>query len=134
MADITKKFSDFKSKEEKKFDKTKEYKTLSDDMTVLNKLEDGSFEKIKGSVDIVQVTGIITDEEEIKKIEENFTLDTSILIKDIKRGNTLWLTALLQRTSGSSINSQTMGVVKVRVVDYFYGLSKLNTLKNNPNK
>ncbi len=108
--------------------KIKKFKELSDDITVLSKLEDGSYEQIKEPINVLQVTGLITDEEEIKKITEAFTLDTSVVIKDIKRGDILYLTALLERTSGSSINSQKLGVVKVRVVDYYWGLSKLNTL------
>ena len=128
MTDITKKFSDFQAKKEKKFDKNKEYEPLSDDMLVLAQMEDGNFKKIEGGIDIIQITGIAS-QDEIKKIEENFTLDTSILIKNIKRGYIIWLTALLQRTSGSSINSQTMGVVKARIVDYFFGLNKLNQIK-----
>jgi hypothetical protein len=109
--------------------KIKKYKDLSDDIVALSKLEDGTYEEIKEPVSILQVTGMITDPEEIKQIEEAFTLDTSLAIKDIKRGDILWLTALLERTSGSSINSQKLGVVKVRVVDYFFGLNKLNQVK-----
>lgn len=129
MADITKKFDDFKNKEIKKFDKTKTYEPLSDDIVVLNKLDTGEYEEIEEPIEIVQITGMITDEDEIKMLEESFVLDTSITIKDIKRGDTLWMTALLQRTSGSSINSQKLGVVKVRVVDYYWGLNKLNQIK-----
>lgn len=132
MADITKKFNDFKNKEIKKFNKTKTYEPLSDDITILNKLDTGEYEEIKEPVEIVQITGMITDEEEIKKLnklDENFTLDTSLTIKDIKVGQIIWLTALLQRTSGSSINSQKLGVVQVRVVNFYYGLNKLNQIK-----
>jgi hypothetical protein len=132
MADITKKFEDFKKKQDKKFDKTQEFEPLSNDIVAMNKLDTGDYEVIDEPVDILQVTGIITDPDEISKIEENFTMDTSVNIKDVKRGQILWLTAMLQRTSGTSINSQKLGVVKVRVVDYFYGLSKLNQI--NPNK
>jgi hypothetical protein len=129
MADITKKFDDFKNKEIKKFDKTKTYEPLSDDIIALNKLDTGEYEEITEPIEIVQITGMITDEEEIKQLEESFVLDTSVTIKDIKRGDTIWMTALLQRTSGSSINSQKLGVVKVRVVDYYWGLNKLNQIK-----
>ena len=109
--------------------KIKKFKDLSDDITVLSKLEDGSYEKVNEPVNILQVTGMITDEEEIKKIAEAFTLDTSLTIRDVKRGQIIWLTALLERTSGSSINSQKLGVVKCRVVDYYFGLNKLNQVK-----
>ena len=132
MSDITKKFDDFKEKEVKKFDKTKEYQPLSDDVTALAKLDTGEYEEIKGPVTITQILGVVTDPEEIKEIEnavkENVTLDTSIIVKDIKRGQILWLTALLERTNTSSWNAQNIGVIKVRVVDYFIGLNKLRTL------
>lgn len=126
MADTIKKFDDFLNKKVKKFDKDKTYNPLSTDIVALSKLDDGTYEEIKEPIDIIQITGIISDEDELKKLEENFTLDTSLAIKDIKRGDIIWLTALLQRTSGSSINSQKLGVVKCRVVDYYLGLNKLN--------
>jgi len=110
-----------------KVKKFKEFDKLADDITALSKNEDGSFEKITEPINILQVTGMITDEEEIKKIKEGFNLDTSLTIKDtVKRGDIIYLTALLERSGGSSINSQKLGVLKVRVVDYYLGLNKLN--------
>lgn len=129
MKDKIVKFDKFLQKKQKDFDKEKEYKTLSDDVVALSKLDDDTYEEIKEPVNILQITGMVTDEEEIKKIKESFTLDTSVTIKDIKRGDILWLTALLEKSSGSARNPQTWGVVKVRVVDYYYGLNKLQTLK-----
>ena len=110
--------------------KIKKFKDLSDDVVVLSKLDDGTYEEIKEPINILQVTGLITDEEEIKKISEAFTLDTSLTIRDVKRGQILWLTCLLERTSGSTINSQKLGVVKCRVIDYYWGLNKLNQVKS----
>ena len=134
MSDITKKFDDFKKKEIKKFDKTKIYEPLSDDIVALNKLDTGEYEEIKEPIEIVQITGMITDEEEIKKLEntiklkEGITVDSSLIIKDVRRGQIIWLTAILQRTSGSSINSQKLSVIKCRIVDYYWGLNKLNQI------
>ena len=126
MSDITTKFEDFKKKQ-------KENKPLSDDITVLSKLDSGEYEPIKGGVDILQIIGVINDEKEIesieKSIDENFSLDTSITVKDIKRGDIIYLTALLQKTKGQSFNSQSLGVVKARIVDYYIGISKLNQIK-----
>ena len=48
MADITKKFDDFKAKKVKDFAKNKEFQPLSDDIIAIKELEDGSIEKIKG--------------------------------------------------------------------------------------
>jgi len=133
MGDITKKFDDFKNKEVKKFDKDKEYQPLSDDVTAMAKLDNGEYKEIEGPVNITQITGVVTDPEEIKEIEkavkENVTLDTSLVLKDIKRGQIFYLTALLEKAKTSSWNAQTMGVVKVRVVDYYYGLNKLRTIR-----
>ena len=133
MGDITSKFDDFKNKEAKKFDKTKEYQPLSDDVIALAKLDTGEYEEIEGAVNITQITGIVTDPEEIKEIEsavkENVTLDTSLILKDVKRGQIIYLTALLEKSKTASWNSQTMGVVKCRIVDYYYGLNKLRTIK-----
>ena len=74
------------------------------------------------------------DPNEIKNIEktikENLTIDTSLNLKSVKRGEILWLTALLQKDNKSqTLNSQTLGVVKVRVIDFFVGLNKLNQIK-----
>jgi len=107
----------------KEFEKKNE---LSDGITALTKLEDGEYEKIEEPIKIIKVMGIITDENEILKIEEAFQIDTSLTIKNIKRGDIIWLTALLEKpNSVTSWNAQTLGVVKCRIVDYFYGLNKL---------
>lgn len=133
MSDITKKFYDFKEDKTKKFDKEKEFQPLSDDIIALSKLDNGDYKKVKGPVEIVQITGVITDEDEIKKLDEiagGPVLNTDISLKQVKRGDTIWLTALLQKPSNSTVyNSQTMSVIKARIVDIYYGLNKLNQMK-----
>jgi hypothetical protein len=64
--------------------KIKKFKDLSDDIVALSKLDDGTYEEIKEPITILQITGLITDEKELNKIEEAFTLDTSLSIKNIK--------------------------------------------------
>ena len=133
MSDITTKFDDFKNKKIKKFDKEKEFQPLSDDIIAISKLDNGDYKKITEPVKIVQITGVITDEEEIKKLDEiagGPILNTDISLKQVKRGDTIWLTALLQKPSSSTVyNSQTMSVIKARIVDIYYGLNKLNQMK-----
>jgi len=120
-----------------KMSKIKKYKdfdgkdNLSNDIIVLSKDENGNFEKIDEPINILQITGVVTDEEDLKKIDEAFTLDTSVVVKDVKRGDILYLTCLLEKSSGSARNAQNWGILKVRVVEYFYGLNKLNTLIKN---
>lgn len=134
MADIIKKFNDFENNKLKKFNKNGTYEPLSDDIIKMNNIvvkseDDENYEVVKEPVNVLQITGMITDPEEIKKIDEAFTLDTSVVIKDIKRGDILYLTALLEKTTTTSRNPQNWGVVKVRVVDYYWGLNKLNQLR-----
>jgi hypothetical protein len=133
MSDITTKFDDFKAKKVKDFAKNKEFSPLSDDIIAVKELEDGSIEKIKGPIEIVQVTGIITDEEKIKKLNEiagGPVLNTDLSLKQVKRGDTIWITALLQKPSSSAVyNTQTIGVLKCRISDIYYGLNILNTIK-----
>ncbi len=134
MADLIKKFNDFENKKQKKFNKNGTYDSLSDDIITVNNIvvkseDDENYEVVKEPVNILQVTGMITDTDEIKKIDEAFTLDTSVVIKDIKRGDILYLTALLEKSTTTSRNPQNWGVVKVRIVDYYWGLNKLNQLR-----
>jgi hypothetical protein len=133
MPDITTKFDDFKNKKVKKFDKEQEFQPLSDDILAISKLDNDDYEKIKGPVEIVQITGVITDKDEIKKLDEiagGPVINTDLGLKQVKRGQEIWITCLLQRPSSSAVyNSQTMGCLKVRIIDIYYGLSKLSTLK-----
>jgi hypothetical protein len=133
MTDITTKFDDFKSKKIKAFDKSGEFQPLSDDIIAISKLDNGDYEKVKGPVNIIQITGVITDEDEIKKLDEiagGPVLNTDLSLKQVKRGDTIWLTALLQKPSSSAVfNAQTMSVIKARIVDIYYGLNKLNQMK-----
>ena len=56
-------------------------------------------------------------------------LSTDLDAKDVKRGDTLWLTAILApRNKSVAYSPGTMGVLKVRVVDIYYGLSKLKSM------
>ena len=127
---ITTKFAEFKQDKVDKFKKTKEFEPLSNDIVALQELENGEVEKIEGPIQIIQVTGIITDKERIKKLEETVNagpvVNTDLRIKSVKRGDVIWLTCLLQKPGASTAwNAQTMGCMKMRVIDFFYGLNKL---------
>lgn len=118
--------------------KSKKDKQLSDDILILKKLDDGEYEKMENPVYIKQITGILTDKKEIEKIENQLTeeyvpgapvFNTDLQLKKVKRGDIIWVTALLERErSTTSYNSQTMGVIKARIVDYYYGLNKLKSI------
>ena len=131
--DITTKFSDFKNKKIMDFEKNKEYNSLSDDIVAFSKLDTGEYEPIKSDINIVQILDIVKDPEEIKKIEkatnEGLFFDTSLTVNNVKRGDKLYLTALLQKThDNQTISNQNLGVICVRVVEIYSGISKLTSL------
>jgi hypothetical protein len=75
---------------------------------------------------------MLTDEDEIKKLDEiagGPVINTDLSLKQVKRGQEIWITALLQKPTSSVFNTQSIGLLKVRIIDIFYGLSKLSTLK-----
>jgi hypothetical protein len=134
---ITTDFEKFKDEQGKKFNKEKEYEPLVDDITILQKLENGEYEKVKGPIQVRQITGVIMDDKEINKIENQLSegvpaapvFNTDLQLKKVKRGDIIWVTALLERPGPASWNAQTMGVIKARIVDYYYGLNKLKYIK-----
>lgn len=137
--DITTKFSDFSNKKNKDFDKNKGYNNLSDDIVALAKLDNGEYEELKGNVNIVQIIDVVKDPEEIKKIEnatnEGIFFDTSLTVNNVKRGDKLYLTALLEKKhSNQTISNQNFGVICVRVVEIYSGISKLTSLMKTNNK
>lgn len=121
-------FNKFENKKEK------DNSNLSTGIIALEEIEDGEFIPIKEPVEIEQIIDIIKDESVISKIEENITVDTSISVGEVKRGQIIYLTALLKRPHQTTpYNQTTIGVLKCRIVDYFYGLNKLKQVMKNKN-
>jgi hypothetical protein len=107
-----------------------------EDIVALKKNDDGEYDKIDEPVSVVKVTGILTDEKEIDKLENQLesisggpVFNTDLQLKQVKRGDTIWVTALLQRKGNTAWNAQTMGVLKCRIVDVYYGLNKLKSIQ-----
>jgi len=135
MSDITKDFEEFKKKKATEFKKSKEFEPLSSDIVALRELEDGSIEKVEGPVEILQVTGVITDKDRLAKLEEaisggpqfNAIIPDS---KNIKIGSTIWFTAIIQKPNSASWNAMpSYATIQTRVVNIFNGLNKLKTIK-----
>lgn len=84
------------------------------------------YEKVK-DVEIVQITGII-GEDEAKKIDENFVVHAGDFTnKNVKRGDYVYLSCILKKP-GDSYSPHTQGVLQCRVTDIYLGLSKLNSI------
>lgn len=84
--------------------------------------------------EIDQIIDIITDVEELKKIEEGSGKNlqtTNLTYKSVDRNDIIWITCMLKpRNSSSAYPMGEMGVIKCKVLETFYGLTKLKQLKS----
>jgi len=119
----------FRKNESKAFPKPSDYDNLSDDVEVFD-VKDDKIKKVDlNEYEIVKVVDVLT-KKQVEKIEEMQVLNLGTTMpKDIKRGDEMYLTVMLQpKSKTSSYNvSNTMGVVRVRVMDIFQGLNILKS-------
>ena len=108
--------------------KIKKYDELSSDITDSN-LED-DIEKMKGEYQIEEILDIFTDPKDIPVVEGAIGINTDLSVKEVKRGDTIWITALLRKNGHSFTSPAVQGVIKLRVVDIYYGLQYLNKVIN----
>lgn len=82
--------------------------------------------------EIDTIVDIITDQEEIKKFEGASNIATTNLnYNTVGRNDILWLTVMLKpRNNSTAYPIGEMGVVQVKVLQTFYGLTKLKQLKS----
>jgi hypothetical protein len=128
MNKITTDFEKFINKKIEKQQKTAEFEPLSSDILFF-KDENEEWEKSNEPVELVQVTGVLGDDE-IDKLEEKLGIDLKTqMIGDIKRGEIIYLTALLKRKGSQSYTTQTTtGILKCRIVDIYQGLNRLKEI------
>jgi hypothetical protein len=70
-----------------------------------------------------------SEEDFENEIDEAITFDTQVP-KDVKRGDHIWITAMIKKKNSSYNNPGRQAVIKVRVIDIYYGLSHLNKVIN----
>lgn len=107
-----------------------EYSNLSNELDIVD--TDGN--KLKGPFEIESIIDIFLDPEDIPtEVKESNAVgvNTDLSIKEFKRGDYVWITALLRKPGTTSFNSPAIqGVIKLRVVDIYYGLQYLNKVIN----
>lgn len=132
-----------KSFNEKKGDESQEQTSDAINNIEMYEVEDDKPEKINSDdYEIEEVVDVFTDPEEAKKrfgnefIEEAkgggaVGLHADLSVRQVKRGEIIWITALLRKKGSTSFNAPAVqGVLKVRVVDIYYGLQYLNKVIN----
>lgn len=127
-----KKFSDISNKDVSiEFDKEKQ-NSLSNDIESLDKQLDDEIKstKLEGEWEIKSVVSVSLDpptEEELKS-NEAIVINAELGQKPIKRGDFIYITALINK-KGNYTHQNQMGVVKTRIVEIYNTLLVLNQLR-----
>lgn len=122
-----KKFTDIANKSSSiEFEKDKSG-ILSNDIDNLNDQLKNSIESTISSEEweIVNVIDVSLDDPDIK---ESVIINADLTNKSVKRGDVIYITAILHK-KGSYYHQNQMGVIKVRIVEIYNSLHVLNTLK-----
>jgi hypothetical protein len=104
------------------------FTNLSDDISNLPQID---IEKIKsGEYEIENVIDVFLDPNDIKLQESGIIgITTDLTNKEVKRGDTVYITAMLRKSGSTSFSSPSIqAVLKLRVVDIYHGLSYLNKI------
>lgn len=122
-----KKFSDITKKDQSIDFKNKKSKGLSTD---IENLDTQVLNTVKGTIldgewEIVNVIDVTTD----KPTNEAIIINAELGGKDVKRGDFLYVTALINKKGNANYHQSQMGVIKVRVVEIYNTLTVLNSLK-----
>jgi hypothetical protein len=86
-------------------------------------------EKIDGEIEIVGIKDIFNEPE--KLIEAGIIgVNNDLSDKTLKRGDTIYITALIRKKGASLTSPTSQAVIKVRIIDIYNGLSYLNKVIN----
>lgn len=86
-----------------------------------------TLEKVPDGWEIEEILDVITPD----TLDENWLGVPDISQKELKRGDLIYITALIRKKGTTSFTSpSTQAVLKVRIVDIYNGLSYLNKVIN----
>jgi hypothetical protein len=112
--------------------KIKKYKELSSDLTEkdLLEIEDGELKsKSSEKWEIESVIDVFMDPKDLKIKESGLVaINANLSNNQIKRGELIYITAMVRKEGQSFSSPATQAVIKLRVVDIYHGLSYLNKL------
>jgi hypothetical protein len=82
--------------------------------------------KLDGEWEIVSIIDVSKNEPDLN---ESIIVNAELGDKSVKRGDYIYVTAMIHRKGGSAYHQQQMGVIRCRVVDIYNNLFILNNLK-----
>jgi hypothetical protein len=108
-------------------DKIQKFSNLSTDIENIVEID---IDKIKnGEYEIESVIDVFLGEDKEYNIVESgiVGITTDLTNKEAKRGDTVYITAMLRKSGTTSFSSPSIqSVLKCRIVDIYHGLSYLN--------
>lgn len=124
-----KKFSEYNESKETEFEPlSNDIELIEVDGEDIDKFDAKEFE-IESIIDIIVPEDRKFDNE--LEVDESITTAIATDGKHYKRGDVIYITALLRKKDTSSFNSPAVqGVLKVRITDIYYGLQYLNKVVN----
>ena len=108
--------------------KIKKYDELSSDIE--NKNLEIDIEKLKGEYRIEEILDVFLDPKDIPVTEGIMGINTDLSNNEIKRGQLVYISALLRKEGHSLSSPAVQSVIKLRVIDIFKGLQYLNKVIN----
>lgn len=107
--------------------KIKKFSQLSSDIENDN-LED-NLDKVT-KFEIESIIDVFTEPEDNDLKENVIGIPSSLTDKEVKRGDLIYITAMIRKPGQSFTSPATQAVLKLRVVDIYKGLSYLNKVIN----
>lgn len=108
-----------------------ESKEQDSDAIMLSLTKGEEPKKLNGKDWVVdKIIDVIQDPKDIAKYEASAGISTDLTYKTVATGDVLWLTALLKpRNRNTTTSAGEMGVIKVKVMNVYYGLNKITQLQ-----
>lgn len=125
-----KKFSDISDKNTSLEFKKDKPKTISNDVEKLDDQISNNIDgtKLDGEWEIVNVIDVSSNKP--PHIDESLIINAELGGKDVKRGDYVYITALIHRKGSGDYHQNQMGVLKARITDIYNNLFVLNSIKD----
>ncbi len=112
--------------------KIKKFQELSDDIEKVDILEikDGEIKsKSSDKFEIESIIDVFSDPKDLPLQESGLVaMNADLANKEVKRGDTVYITAMVRKQGHSMSSPASQAVIKLRVIYIYHGLSYLNKL------
>lgn len=110
--------------------KIKKFQELSDDIKdpEMLELENGVVKsKSSDKFEIESIIDVFMDPKDLPVSEANqIAFSPDLSNKEVKRGDTIYITAMVKKQGHSFSSPATQAVIKLRIIDIYHGLAYLN--------